>query len=295
MIETLTIGLEERSKKKDETIALISKEEAIVPTILSKSNPIAEAEASLKQGKNLEALIKASSAVEVVLRQILELKGIPKTSGQSFGKFIIVAKDYGLLNSADLETLRLISFYRNNAIHLGVTPDQKTLKLVLENSKKLIITLQKVAETKQVQHKKSNQLWKPLPNIKFNVAQRLQRILNFPQVGWEAYNDSPYQLRVRIEVHPILGDRDLHPLSDNDLNGNSIYEVEPNSYVFANGCFTLPSICATSKDELILEIRATVEDINDLTKSEYKLIARRWKYVRENSTWSYYPQQKSAR
>jgi hypothetical protein len=132
--------------------------------------------------------------------------------------------------------------------------------------------------------------WSPLPNIKFIVSQRLLRILTFPQVGWEAYNDSPYQLRVRIEVHPILGGRDLHPLSDDDINGIKAYEVEPKSYLFANGCFSLPQECSVSKEELILEIRATVEDINDPEKGQHNLVPRRWKYVREHNTWSYYPQ-----
>jgi len=133
--------------------------------------------------------------------------------------------------------------------------------------------------------------WKPLPNIVFNVSQRLLRTLTLPTVGWEAYNDSPYQLKVRIEVHPILGGRDLFPLSDPDINGTNPYTVEPRMFVFANGCFSLPQECATSKDELILEIRATVKDVNDPQKGEHKLLPRRWKYVRELNGWSYYPQQ----
>jgi hypothetical protein len=135
-----------------------------------------------------------------------------------------------------------------------------------------------------------SELWKPLPKIKFSVAQRLLRKLQFPQVGWEAYNDSPYQLKVRIEVHPILGGQDLHPLPDNDINGNKLYPVEPMSALFGNGCFSPPQVCATSKDELILEIRAIVEDVNGPEKGEYKLLPSCWKYVREYDTWSYYPQ-----
>lgn len=133
--------------------------------------------------------------------------------------------------------------------------------------------------------------WEPLPKIRFLVAQRLLRILIFPQVGWEAYNNSPYQLKVRIEVHPILGGKDLHPLPDNDINGTNPYYVEPMSALFGNGCFTLPQKCATSKEELILEIRAIVLDVNDTEKGEYKLLPSRWKYVRERNIWSYYPQQ----
>jgi len=141
-----------------------------------------------------------------------------------------------------------------------------------------------------------NRLWKPLPKINFSVAQILPlRRLQFPQVGWEAFNDSPYQLRVRIEVHPILGGRDLHPLSDNAINGTDVFEVEPQTYVFANGCFSLPNACALSEDELILEIQATVEDINDPEKGEYRLVPRRWKYVREHDAWSYYPQRLKTR
>lgn len=134
-----------------------------------------------------------------------------------------------------------------------------------------------------------NTLWKPRPKIKFFVAQELLRKLQFPQVGWEAYNDSPYQLRARIEIHPILGGHDLFPLSDDYINGNHPYGVEPKSPVFGNGCFSLPQVCATSKDELVLEIRAIVEDVNDPEKGEYKLLPSCWKYAREYDTWSYNP------
>jgi hypothetical protein len=136
--------------------------------------------------------------------------------------------------------------------------------------------------------------WNPLPKVNFTVAQQLLRTLHFPQVGWEAYNDSPFQLNVRIEVHPFLGKKDLHPLSDNHINGDeiySVYPVAPNSYVFANGCFTLPEICATSNADLYLEIRATVEDTNSPHKGKYSLIPSRWKYIRQSNVWSYHPQQ----
>lgn len=133
--------------------------------------------------------------------------------------------------------------------------------------------------------------WKPIPKIEFNL-QILPRILPFPRVGWEAYNDSPYQLKVRIEVHPILGGKDLHPLADNDINGTNPYDAAPNDWLFRNGCFTLPSECAKNEEkELILEIRAFVLDVNDIEKGEYTVSPSRWKYVRELNAWSYYPQQ----
>ena len=57
---------------------------------------------------------------------------------------------------------------------------------------------------------------------------------------------------------------------------SSAYEAEPNSYVFANGCFTLPKECADSKEDLVVEIRATVTDINDIAKGEQRLCPKRW-------------------
>jgi hypothetical protein len=156
----------------------------------------------------------------------------------------------------------------------------------------LLLKLQKPETQSSLQARVTEStVWNPYPKINFTLSQVLRRTLIFPQVGWEAYNDSPYQLRVRIEVHPILGKKDLHPLPDDYINGKSVYPVEPNSWVFANGCFTLPRICATSNDELILEIRSTVQDMNDLKKGQYKLIPRRWKYNRKSETWSYHPQE----
>lgn len=133
-------------------------------------------------------------------------------------------------------------------------------------------------------------LWEPLPVISSKVTQTLIDTFKFPQVGWELYNNSPYQLKVRIEIHPFLGGKDLHPLFDDDINGTNEYLAEPNRPLWGNGCFTLPAECARSKKELILEIRATVVDVNDPQKGEYVLLPKRWKYIRETNSWSYHPQ-----
>ena len=200
------------------------------------------------------------------------------------------AEELGLLNNDDIYLLRRISIYRNNTIHQGRVPEKVTTWGILDIARHLLQVL-KLKSKDDKKHETTNKLWSPLPIIYFKVAQILLRILHFPQVGWEAYNKSPYQLEVRIEVHPILGGRDLHPLPDNDINGNSIYPVEPYSPLFINGCFTLPPVCAVSKEELVLEIRATVTDINSPEKGSYALLPQRWKYVRERNLWSYYPQQ----
>ena len=199
---------------------------------------------------------------------------------------VIITGIIAVLISISLAVLAFIPWQMTGAIATG-TGVILTAIIAISN----IHTKQKtVNENLSATSLNKSGSWNPPPKINFNVSQQLLRILHFPTVGWEAYNDSPYQLRVRIEVHPILGGKDLHPLPDKHINGNSVYPVEPNSYLFANGCFTLPKICATSNDELVLEIRATVEDTNDLKKGKYRLIPRRWKYNRRSNSWSYHPQ-----
>jgi hypothetical protein len=132
--------------------------------------------------------------------------------------------------------------------------------------------------------------WNPLPVIKFNVmGVHLKRAL--PQVGWELTNHSPYQLKIRIEVHPWLGKRDLFPLVlDADINGKKSYSAEPNSIVWTNGTFTLPQECVASTEELVLEIRSFVTDVNEPQKGEHGMLSSTWKYVIAGDYWYYYPQ-----
>jgi len=205
-------------------------------------------------------------------------------------------KGFMLLRHRDLSP-EIVIDSENKRIDLGNynqtsfdTKEDLTRKVLSASAEVISVYPQRPEVEARRKIKITSERWKPLPNIIFKVTQRLLRTFYFPQVGWEAYNDSSYQLRVRIEVHPILGGRDLHPLSDDDINGTKAYEVEPKSYLFGNGCFSLPQECAVSKDDLILEIRTTVEDINNPEKGQHKLVPRRWKYVREDNAWSYYPQ-----
>ncbi|MCJ7559260.1 DUF4062 domain-containing protein [Candidatus Bathyarchaeota archaeon] len=288
ILVTLKMGLEERARKKEEAIGLISEEEKGAQIAIQKQDPLTGAEVSFKEGKDLECLVMTSVIIETTLRRILEINGVSDKSTRSLGEMITVAKQRGLFGPDFVSSLRQVSIYRNDAVHLGKIPNREAIQKVMDIARHLTRVLMKGLGVEG--SKTASELWKPLPNIVFNVTQRLLRTLTFPQVGWEAYNDSPYQLKVRIEVHPILGGKDLHPLPDDDINGTYEYPVEPRSALFGNGCFSLPQRCATSKEELILEIRATVLDVNDTEKSEYKMLPSRWKYVREHDAWSYYPQ-----
>jgi hypothetical protein len=233
-----------------------------------------------------------SATIETTLRKALQSKGMSNASIRSLGNMIRIAEKIGLFTSDDIHLLRRISIYRNDAIHLGKIPDKKTIQGILDITRHLLnaVLEQRVDVKGRKKPKGITKPWKRIPNIQFRVTQNLIDTFYFPQVGWEVYNNSLYQLRMRIEIHPLLGGKDLHPLPDDDINGTNEYEVEPKSFVFSNGCFTLPEECASSNDELILEIRSTVEDINDPKKRKLKLVPRRWKYVRETNAWSYFPQ-----
>jgi len=289
ILETLKKGLEQRATRKGETINLISKEEKVAPKAVQTQDPLSQVETSFQQGKYLECLILTVAIIETRLRKILKIYGRPSNS-IPIGSLISEVQKLGLFNSREIEFLRRISIYRNNAIHFGTIPQRETIQEILEIAGHLMRIFSRIDVKGREKPKEDTALWSPLPKIDFTIAQRLLRTLHFPQVGWEAYNNSSYQLRVRIAIHPILGGKDLHPLSDNDINGMSVYEVEPYSYLFANGCFTLPQECAQSNKELILEIHSTVEDANDPKKGEHKLFPKRWKYIRERNAWSYYPQ-----
>lgn len=252
-------------------------------------------EVSIKLAAKKIGIDLSKTSVEKILNSKFEMKDFGfNQEYEAFGK------EVKRLFNVDMPFLtNPFRKMRVKVLHEGYNPQPEEKEPIVSFTLGLMKKLEDVCnkfetESSSKTHAVDSTAWNPLPKINFKVAQRLLRVLQFPQVGWEAYNDSPYQLRVRIEVHPFLGKKDLHPLSDNHINGHkvySVYPVEPNSYVFANGCFTLPAICATSDDDLILEIRASVEDTNDPRKGEYKLIPRRWKYIRTSDTWSYHPQQ----
>ena len=121
---------------------------------------------------------------------------------------------------------KIIAFInlRNSAAHTEKIPTTKEIEPLIDEARNLKFRLRRVLSQKYKEEEETEKpktpsghseqtgagdstirnLWNPRPKVNFTIAQRLLRTLNFPQVGWEAYNDSPYQVRVRIEVHPIL-------------------------------------------------------------------------------------------
>jgi hypothetical protein len=60
--------------------------------------------------------------------------------------------------------------------------------------------------------------------------------------------------------------------------------------VWGNGTFTLPRECVDNNEELVIEIRSFVTDVNEPEKGEHKMLPSVWKYVRNGDYWYYYPQ-----
>ena len=294
LVETLRMGIESRSQKLGQTIAFMTREEKRALSYVSTQDSLIDAQRFFEEEKYEQSALTTIYVIEAILKKALASNEILFTKSMPFGEIARVAQKSLLLSSENTHDLNTLSILRSQIVHQTKKLERKDAQEILDLARPLLeaITSSRIREKKTVA-----EIWKPFPKINFNIAQklvnitnRLLRVCDFPQVAWEAVNDSPYQLRVKIEVHPILGGHDLHPLKDDNINGKSVYEVEPNSYVFANGCFTLPKECADSKEDLVVEIRATVTDVNDIGKGELKLLPKRWKYVRETNSWFYYPQ-----
>jgi hypothetical protein len=133
--------------------------------------------------------------------------------------------------------------------------------------------------------------WIPPPKLNFFVTQRRgSSVLQLPAVAFNLINQSPYQLIVRLEVRPILGEKNLGLIPDRKgyYNGKTKILAEPNGGGFINGCFTIPQECATSNEECTLEVRAILSDQNNPDKSEYRIV-KSWTYMRKENAWFYEP------
>lgn len=286
IVSTLKLGIQARAEKLGKTIALISKEEKNASNYVTSKDSLSEAQALFKQEKYLESLFMTVAVIEATLRHALQNHGVPTNSSNTLIEMITQTQNFELFDKDIVDRLKTISIYRNQVVHLGTSPDKNQTKEFLESARILISRL----SVPRIEATKGAEYWDPLPVIKFNLmGYYLKRKL--PQVGWELTNHSPYQLKIRIEIHPWLGKRDLYSLiKDDDINGKKSYSAEPNSVVWTNGTFTLPSECGTSSEELILEIRSFVTDVNCMQKGEHKMLSSSWKYVRQQDYWFYYPQ-----
>ena len=135
IFETLSIGLDERAKKKEETIALIEKEEKTLPEV--EKDSLERAEFAFNQNNNIESLVMTTIALETNLQKALKLKKI-NAEGKPFSEIIQLAAKEQILNLNDVNNLREISHFRNRAVHEGEMPSPKTTKWILETSRLIL-------------------------------------------------------------------------------------------------------------------------------------------------------------
>ena len=137
ILETLSIGLDERAKKKEETIALIEKEEKTKPKIIEGEDPITRAESAFGKNNYVECLVMTTVALELNLRKALMIRNVV-TEGKPLGALIQLAAKSEILDPFDVARAREVSHFRNIAVHQGDAPSRETTKWVLDNAKLMI-------------------------------------------------------------------------------------------------------------------------------------------------------------
>jgi hypothetical protein len=134
-------------------------------------------------------------------------------------------------------------------------------------------------------------LWDPAPKVEFVVTQQrgLSKV-HLPTVAFNLVNWSRYQLNIRLQVWAFLGGRNLGLITDSKgyYNGKRLIPAEPDGGGFGNGCFSVPSECVNSNEELSLSLVATLLDRNDPDKSPYKIIGS-YTHRRKENDWFYEP------
>jgi len=137
ILETLKIGLEERTRTKQETKALIEKEEKVEPKVFESKYTLQNAESLFKLGNYLECLIMTTITLELSLRKILKTRNI-NAEGKSLGELIKMAGEIQIINAQQVNALREVSYFRNKAVHLGEVQNEATTRRVLEITKSIL-------------------------------------------------------------------------------------------------------------------------------------------------------------
>ena len=145
IFETLRIGLEERAKKKEETRSIEEKALSViskgVPSTPLPKDPLMAAESAFRKGNYLECLILTSVTIEKGLQKMFLARGLPPDKTWSLGELIQLTRKAQLLSAEDLKSLRIISIYRNAAVHLGDTPSKEKTRWILETAEKILVRL----------------------------------------------------------------------------------------------------------------------------------------------------------
>jgi HEPN domain-containing protein len=155
IIETLEMGLMERTKRKEEIKSIAEKAAKevsfviqAVPTSKAK-DPLAGAETAFKQGNYLECLVMTTVALEITLHKLLEKMGFHRKP-RSLGELISLASMTQQFSNDEVESIRKISLHRNLAVHLGDIPTKENAAWILETAKKLLSKISKITSGQHV-------------------------------------------------------------------------------------------------------------------------------------------------
>lgn len=124
------------------------------------------------------------------------------------------------------------------------------------------------------------------PVIDFRITQSVRNNLQirrkFPSIGFNISNPNDYPLRAKVEVRPILGEKDLGLLKDSKgyYSGEELWNLNPRRTIFGN--FSVPKECIDSTEDLKIEV--TVMAIDPDGRS-YVYLPQCWSYVRKHNYW----------
>lgn len=134
------------------------------------------------------------------------------------------------------------------------------------------------------------------PLVHFNITQAVQnnpRIKrNLPNVGFNmrSWNDSP--LMAKVEAGVFLSGKDLGLVKGSRrggkymgyYDGNTLWNLNPYAMVFGN--FNVPKICAKTDENLRIEVRVTLIDMDG---RQHKLLPVSWTFMRNRNDWFFEP------
>jgi len=134
------------------------------------------------------------------------------------------------------------------------------------------------------------------PIVHFTITQAVQnnpRIKRkLPDIGFNmrSWNDSP--IMARVEARILLGKQDLGLVKGGQragkymgyYDGKTLWNLNPYQMVF--GHFNVPKICVTSDENLRIEVKVTLIEIDG---REHDLLPVGWTFMRNRNDWFFEP------
>lgn len=147
LLDTLNIGFEERAKKKEETFALIKKEEKAELQNTKNEQQLEKAKiafqeqnkSTIDQRNYIESIVRTTIALEAALKKaVLPLGYSVDAKPRPLGELLKIAASAQVVSFDEETMLREMLQIRNMAVHQGDTPNEETTRRVLDNAQSII-------------------------------------------------------------------------------------------------------------------------------------------------------------